>query len=87
MNLGERIAKIRRGKGMSQAFITNKLGKTPAWLSNIEKGRRGIGAEELHQVADILGVGIGIFFKEGLNEKLSDDQGSCTNQPTGTDGH
>ena len=71
MKLGERIAKIRRSKGISQVFITQKLGKTPAWLSNIEKCRRDIGAEELNQVAEILGVDIGVFFDEELNKKLS----------------
>lgn len=78
MNLGERITKIRRSKGISQVFITNKLGKTSAWLSNIEKGRRSIGAEELHQVAEVLGIDAGIFFKDELNDELSV-------QPTGTE--
>lgn len=73
MNLGERINRLRRSKGISQVFITNKLGKTSAWLSNIEKGRRDIGAEELHQVAEVLGVDIGEFFKDKLNNELSDD--------------
>jgi len=71
VKLGEKIAIIRRSKGISQVFITNKLGKTSAWLSNIEKGRRDIGAEELNQVAEILGVDIGIFFNDGLNSELS----------------
>lgn len=81
MNLGERINRIRRSKGMSQVFIASKLGKTSAWLSNIEKGRRDIGAEELHQIAEVIGVDIGIFFREELNAKLSDEL-----NPTGTDG-
>lgn len=81
MNLGERIAMVRRNKGMSQVFITSKLNKTSAWLSNIEKGRRDIGAEELHQVAEVLGVDVGIFFKDELNDALSNNLNS-----TGTDG-
>lgn len=81
MKLGEKIARIRRDKGISQVFITNKLGKTSAWLSNIEKGRRDIGAEELNQIAEILGVDINIFFNENLNDMLS-----IKLNPTGTTG-
>lgn len=77
MSIGEKISIVRRSKGISQVFITSKLNKTSAWLSNIEKGRRDIGAEELHQVAEVLGVDVGVFFKEGLNDTLSD---------TGTEG-
>ena len=71
MSLGERIAKIRRSKGISQVFIAGKLNKTSAWLSNIENGRREIGAEELHQIAEVMGVNIGIFFKDELNDTFS----------------
>lgn len=79
MNLGERINKVRRSKGISQVFITRRLGKTSAWLSNIERGRRDIGAEELHQVAEAMGVEIGVFFKDKLNNELS------VEKPTGTE--
>ena len=82
MSLGERIAIIRRNKGISQAFIAGKLGKTSAWLSNIEKGRRDIGAKELNQVAEVMDVEIGEFFKEKLNEELSSNL-----NPTGTTGN
>lgn len=71
MKLGEKISKIRRSKGMSQVFITQRLSKTSAWLSNIERCRREIGAKELNQVAEILGVDISVFFTEELNGELS----------------
>jgi len=81
VKLGEKIAITRRDKGISQVFIANKLGKTSAWLSNIEKCRRDIGAKELGQVAEILGVDIGIFFNDKFNSKLSVELNS-----TGSDG-
>jgi len=62
MSLGEKISMVRRSKGISQVFITSKLNRTSAWLSNIEIGRRDIGAEELHQVAEVLGVDVGSFW-------------------------
>lgn len=77
MALGERIAQIRGDKGMTQIFVARQLKKTPQWLSNIEKGRREIGARELHQIAEVLGVNVGIFFEGKLNETLN---------PTGTEG-
>ena len=72
MNLGERIAEIRKSKGVSQTFITNKLSKTSGWLSNIENGRRDIRAEELNKIAKILGVEVGIFFNQEINASFNE---------------
>lgn len=80
MKLGERIAQARKSKGITQAFIARKLGKTPQWLSGIEAGRRNIDAIELNQIALILGLPIGNFFNQELNR-----ESSCVSQPTGTD--
>lgn len=66
-------------KGITQVFVASKLGRTPQWLSNIEKGRRAIGAEELHKLAEVLGVEVGIFFAHKVNAPL-------ISSPTGTTG-
>ena len=71
MKLGKRIANIRRSKGVSQIFINDSLGKSHGWLSNIESGRREISAEELGKIAEILGVDVGVFFRNNLNLPLS----------------
>jgi len=61
-HIGRRIAEIRKAKGMTQEYIARLLGKTPQWLSNIEREVRPISADELAKLAAILGVEPGIFF-------------------------
>ena len=68
--IGRRIAEIRKQKGMTQEYIARLFGKTPQWLSNIEREVRPISADELAQVASILEVSPSIFFnKELYNSK------------------
>jgi transcriptional regulator with XRE-family HTH domain len=72
MNIGQRIAHLRKRKGIQQCFLAKQLHRTPQWLSNIERGERQIGTQELAQVAKLLGVEPGIFFVDQLDEALSD---------------
>ena len=73
LNIGKRIAQIRSSKGISQTFVARLMGKTPQWLSNIEKGRRPIEAAELSQLAKILEVDVAIFYTGELNETLDNN--------------
>jgi len=72
MNIGQRIATIRKRKGIQQNYLAKQLHRTPQWLSNIERGERQIGTQELAHVAKLLGVEPGIFFAEQLDEALSE---------------
>jgi len=83
--LGERIARIRIQKGVKQTYVAEQLGKTPQWLSNIEKGKRRIGATELNQIAGVLGVDIEIFFDSDLNDAFK-HKNKNEFLPTGTEG-
>jgi transcriptional regulator with XRE-family HTH domain len=38
--IGERIAAQRRRRGISQAQLAHRLGRSEQWLSNIERGVR-----------------------------------------------
>ncbi len=67
-HIGRRIAEIRKEKGMTQEHIASFFGRTPQWLSNIERETRPISADELAQVANILEVSPSIFFNKELNE-------------------
>lgn len=78
MTIGQRAREIRLSKGVTQAYINKKLGKSPGWLNNIEKCRRNIDADELKQIADILNVPIGEFFK-------TETVRNVRNKPTGTE--
>src|ERR1700730_10396070 len=40
MSVGDRIALHRKRRGLSQAVVAGLLGRSPQWLSNIERGLR-----------------------------------------------
>jgi len=66
--LGERIKEIRIQKGLTQSFVAKELGyKSPSMLSEIESGKKGIDAEKIPLLANILGVDINELF---FNEKI-----------------
>lgn len=68
MRINERLKQIRTKKGIKQTFIAKKLGKTSAWYSNIENGRRELKAEDAKKIAGILGVDANkLFFEDELN--------------------
>lgn len=64
MKINERLRKIRKSKGITQTFIAQKMGKTPAWYSNVERGYRRLLAEDAKRIAEILGVDIREIFEE-----------------------
>lgn len=68
--LGTNIKEIREGKGLTQAFVSKKLGyKSPSMLSEIESGKKGLDAEKIPLLANILGVPINqIFFGINIHE-------------------
>lgn len=63
----KKLRRLRIEKGISQAFISRKLGyKYPSGYSNIENGRNRLSLEQAKIVADILGVKV---------DELLDDDG------------
>ena len=67
MKINEKLRKIRKSKGITQTFIAQKMGKTPAWYSNIERGHTRLLAEDAKRIAEILGVDIREIFEEVAN--------------------
>lgn len=78
MNIGKKIAMIRKSKNITQEQLAAKLGKTPQWLSNIERGVRFISTEDLAKIANLLQVNPGIFFAEEFNVTCSIGQNKTT---------
>jgi transcriptional regulator with XRE-family HTH domain len=68
--IGKRIRKIRLEKGMTQVHLSKKLGyKSPSILSEIEAGKKGLDADKVPLVAEILGVEVNaLFFEEKVLE-------------------
>ena len=71
------IAKIvretRKQKGLTQSDIANVLDKTPATVSDIERGKIQISASDLSKIADVLNKPIEYFFGESFeSEEIQD---------------
>jgi transcriptional regulator with XRE-family HTH domain len=56
---GHRIARARRRRGLSQAVLAGLAGRSESWLSQVERGKRGIDSHRvLVRLADVLRVDI-----------------------------
>lgn len=56
--VGNKIRSVRELQGVSQEFLSTKLGISQAMLSKIENNESKISIEKLQLVSDILGVDI-----------------------------
>lgn len=66
---GERIARARRRRGLSQAVLAALVGRSESWLSQVERGRRGIDSHAvLTQMAQVLRVDVGELTEPGNSE-------------------
>ena len=54
--LGERLKKIRQGKGMSQGDIAKKLGVHRSYISGIERGVRNPTVKNVERIAEALDI-------------------------------
>ena len=56
---GQRIARARRRRGLSQAVLAGLVGRSESWLSQVERGKRGIDSHSvLMHLAEVLRVDI-----------------------------
>ena len=56
---GQRIARARRRRGLSQAALAGLVGRSESWLSQVERGKRGVDSHAvLTRLAAILHVDI-----------------------------
>jgi|HubBroStandDraft_1064217.scaffolds.fasta_scaffold11067_2 transcriptional regulator with XRE-family HTH domain len=56
---GQRIARARRSRGLSQAVLAELVGRSESWLSQVERGKRGIDSHAvLTLMAQVLHVEI-----------------------------
>ena len=62
-NLGIRIKELRLQQGLTQIDFAKRLGyKHPSIISEIESGKKGLSADKLPLIADVLGVDINTLF-------------------------
>lgn len=63
---GRRIARARRRRGLSQAVLAGLIGRSESWLSQVERGRRGVDSHSvLVRLAQVLLVDIEEFTGSG----------------------
>jgi transcriptional regulator with XRE-family HTH domain len=56
---GQRIARARRRRGLSQSVLAGLVGRSESWLSQVERGKRGIdGHSVLVRLTEVLHVDI-----------------------------
>ncbi len=70
--LGQRIAKLRKFKGLSQEELAKKINISRSSLAQIELGNRNLNALELHQLSIALSFSVDQFLSEDfqLNDQL-----------------
>ncbi|WP_248958728.1 helix-turn-helix domain-containing protein [Sphaerisporangium perillae] len=55
--IGQRIARARKRRGLSQRVLAELIGRSESWLSQVERGQRGVDSHAvLGNLASILGV-------------------------------
>jgi transcriptional regulator with XRE-family HTH domain len=56
---GQRIARARRRRGLSQAVLAGLVGRSESWLSQVERGRRSVDSHTvLTRLADVLRIDV-----------------------------
>ena len=62
--VGSRIRKFRKGRGMSQAQLGEKLGVTFQQVQKYENGKNRVGASRLQMISTALDVPVGDLFTD-----------------------
>ncbi len=77
---GARIARARRRRGLSQSVLAGLVGRSESWLSQVERGKRGVDSYAvLTRMAEVLRVEV---------EELTGPGGGvlwCTSRVSGVD--
>lgn len=73
--IGRRIRELRKGKGLSQKVLVQRLGISSQQIHKYENGTDRVGAGRLHQIADQLGIPVQEFFPEPEGGVVTPQQG------------
>lgn len=63
IRVGQRIADLRKEKGMTQQDLADKTGMQRNHISRIEKGKYSVGLDTLQAIADAFGMKIDFINK------------------------
>lgn len=66
MHLGQRVAHLRRRRGISQLTLAGRMGRSESWISKVERGERRIDrVSVIEQLATVLDVDPGTLLGWG----------------------
>ena len=75
---GERIARARRRRGLSQAVLAGLVGRSESWLSQVERGRRGV---DSHAVLTRMAASLRVEVEELTGPDGGGEEGHRVYQP------
>ena len=64
LRIGQRIAELRKGQGMTQTQLAERCGLQQAHIARIEAGRYSVGLDTLAQIADAMGMKIDFIIND-----------------------
>lgn len=68
--IGSKLKTLRKGRGLTQLELSERLGLSRATISNYEVGRRSPHLSELRRFAEYYGVGLDYFGVETADESF-----------------
>lgn len=70
--IGQRVARQRRRRGLSQVVVAGLVGRSESWLSQVERGRRSIDSHAvLVRLAEVLDVDISQLTSEDTGSHMA----------------
>lgn len=73
LQLGRAMADIRLTRGRTQQELSQELGISPRWISELERGRPVIARERLFDILEHFGVTVTLDWHEDGRENSIDD--------------
>lgn len=62
---GDRVRALRLAQGLSQEALAERAGLHRTYVSSLERGDRNVGLDNVHALAEALGVAAGQLFEGG----------------------
>lgn len=63
-NFGRRVRALRTERGISQEDLAHRAGVHRTYVSDLERGNRNVGLDNIHALAEALGVPAADLFGE-----------------------